>query len=268
MTTSTQFVKCPACRTIDYSGHLATKLWICQRCHYHFPLSARTRITQLTDPDSFVELFAEIRAADPLQFPEYQEKLLKARERTGLDCAVLTGTATIESAPCALAVFDFFFIGGTLGGAEGERLSRLFEHTIAHRLPTIVFLASGGMRMQEGLNSLMQMPKTIAALSRVIEQSLPYLVVFSDPSYGGATASFASIPYGIKIAEPKSRIGFSGPEVAKTIYPRDVEKLRQIQVPEAKIYAAEGDDKAQIDAIVPRASLRHFLGEFLRGKPA
>ncbi|QQG49669.1 MAG: acetyl-CoA carboxylase carboxyl transferase subunit beta [Candidatus Berkelbacteria bacterium] len=223
-------------------------------------------MAQLTDEESFNELFTDITAADPLGFPEYQDKLLRSKERTGLNCAVLTGTATVTGLPCALAVFDFFFIGGTLGGAEGEKLCRLFEHACDSQLPIIVFLASGGMRMQEGLNSLMQMPKTVATLGRVIERKLRYLVVFTDPSYGGATASFASVPYGLKIAEPRARIGFAGPEVAKTIYPRDVEKLRHIQTPEAKIYPAEGMDTSQIDSIVPRANLKHFIASFLSGK--
>lgn len=266
MTTDNNFIKCPACKTVDFRGQLQQKLWVCQHCHYHFPLPAKTRIGQLVDENSFSELDGGIMAKDLLDFPEYQEKLLRAREKTGLNCAVLTGVATINQTPCALAVFDFFFIGGTMGGAEGERLCRLFDHGCDQGLPIIVFLASGGMRMQEGLNSLMQMAKTVATLGRVIDQGLPYLVVFTDPSYGGATASFASVPYGVKIAEPRARIGFAGPEVAKTIYPRDVEKLRQVQTPEVKVYPAEGMEKGQLDAVVPRANLRHFISNFLSGK--
>lgn len=281
------FVRCSNCRSVLLRTTLKKQLYICERCDHHFPVPAYERVSQIVDPNSFIELFSEIKAVDLINFPDfdslnksikfgsidkkdievipslqektgkYREKLIAAKKRTGLNCAVLTGEASIRGRKFALAVFEYHFFAGTVGGAEGERLCRLFEHAVACELPVVVFLASGGMRMQEGLNSLMQMPKTIAGLSRIIGAKLPYCLVYCDPSYGGATASFGAVNYGLKIAEPGSRIGFSGPELARSIKPGEYKQLIKVQTAEVKT------EQEQVDEVIHRRELSSFLARFL-----
>ena len=185
---------------------------MCPHCEFHYPLSAPERVRLLTDRGSFEERDGGMFADDPLGFDDYGEKLERARRKTGLDEAVLSGTGTIGGRRVALAVLDFRFIGGSMGSIVGEKVARTIELAGSEELPLVVVSASGGARMFEGVYSLMQMAKTSVALSRYVEGSCPYVSILTDPTFGGVTASFATAA-DVVIAEPGARIGFTGERV-------------------------------------------------------
>src|SRR5215213_5788145 len=178
-------------------------------CEFHYPLSAPERIRLLTDTGSFQERDGGIFADDPLGFEDYRQRLQKARAKTGLDDAILSGTGAIGGRQVALAALDFRFIGGSMGSVVGERVARTIELAGKEELPLVIVSASGGARMFEGVYSLMQMAKTSVALSRYVEGSWPYVSVLTDPTFGGVTASFATAA-DVVLAEPGARIGFTG----------------------------------------------------------
>ena len=180
------WVKCNNCRQIIYHKDLESNLKVCPKCNYHFRLRAGERIAYLFDADSIQEYDSGLISKNPLEFPDYEEKIEKARKRTGLNEGVVTGVATVQNIPCVFSVMDFGFMGGSMGSVVGEKISRAFEYAVEHNLPVIsVTAGGGGARMQEGIISLMQMAKTCQALNRLHEKKIFYLSILTDPTMGG-----------------------------------------------------------------------------------
>ncbi|NYZ58503.1 acetyl-CoA carboxylase, carboxyltransferase subunit beta [Lactococcus lactis] len=247
------FAKCPACKHTIYQKDLG-KNKVCPNCDYNFRITAKERLAIVADKESFVEMFTGIESKNPLDFPGYPEKLAATKARTGLDEAVMTGTATIKGKKTALAIMDSTFIMASMGTVVGEKLTRLFEYATTEKLPIIVFTASGGARMQEGIMSLMQMAKTSAAVKRHSNAGLFYITVLTDPTTGGVTASFASLG-DIILAEPQSLIGFAGRRVieqtVRQTLPDDFQKAEFLL------------NHGFVDAIVKRTELRQKLALLL-----
>src|SRR5947209_5530021 len=252
-------LKCPKCKEMLVGRDWEKNLKVCSRCSYHFKLSAYERIELLTDPDSFVELDSGIISVDPLNFvvrsQAYTDKLREERENVSLNEGVVTGYATIEEMPLALAVMDFRFIGGSMGSAVGEKITRAIELGIEKNTPVLISSTSGGARMQEGLYSLMQMAKTTAALAKLGEARLPYFSLLTDPTTGGVTASFAMLG-DVTIAEPGALICFAGPRV--------IEGFMHVKLPEDAVTSEFVLQHGMIDAIVHRRELRQTLARLLR----
>jgi acetyl-CoA carboxylase carboxyl transferase subunit beta len=247
---------------------LVTRDWeknlkVCPRCSYHFKLTAQERIELLVDADSFVEMDADIIPIDPLNFvsrtkdevQSYAKKLSDERERVGLNEAVVSGHATIDGIPLAIAVMDFRYIGGSMGSVVGEKITRTIEFGIQQRMPVLICSASGGARMQEGLYSLMQMAKTSAALARLAEAQLPYFSLLTDPTTGGVTASFAMLG-DVILAEPGALVCFAGPRV--------IENFLHVKLPEGAVTAEFVLQHGMIDAVVHRRDLRQKIAQLLR----
>jgi acetyl-CoA carboxylase carboxyl transferase subunit beta len=253
----TRWIKCPKDGAFVYYKRLDRNLKVCPECNYHFRISARERLAFLVDPDSYQDLSGDIEPSDPLGFVDikpYPARIQEAQRRTGQKEAALYGTATIEGIPLVVAVMEFGFIGGAMGSAVGEAITRAAELAVRRRLPLLVVTASGGARMQEGCLSLMQMAKASAALAVLAEQRLPFFVLLADPTYGGVTASFATLG-DVLIAEPDAMIGFAGRSVVEST-------IRQKLPPDFQ----RADfllDHGMIDVIVPRGELRGKLGRLL-----
>ncbi len=245
---------CPNCRKAIPLSRLWSRDLVCP-CGYHFRMKARQRIASLTDKDSFRELFAGLRAENPLAFPGYTEKQEAVRAASGEREAVLCGTASLEGESCCLFVMESYFMMGSMGTAVGEKITRLFEYAMERRLPVIGYTVSGGARMQEGLLSLMQMAKTSAAVKRHSDAGLLYIAVLTDPTTGGVTASFA-MEADIILAEPGATVGFAGARVIEQTTRKTLPKGFQ----KAEFVLAHGF----LDGIVPRAGQRSFLAELLR----
>ena len=247
--------QCPSCKCYETKAAIRKNKSVCPHCGYHYRIGARHRIRMIADPNSFCELFDNVRPQDSLRFPNYAQKLQKAAEATGETEAVVCGTASIDGQPCALFVMDARFIMGSMGSAVGERIARLFEYAAAQQLPVIGFTASGGARMQEGILSLMQMAKVSGAVGRHSGAGGLYVTVLTDPTTGGVTASFA-MQGDIILAEPKALVGFAGKRV--------IEQTTKRRLP-ADFQSAEFMlQHGFIDAIVPRARLRETLAGLLR----
>lgn len=206
------YSKCDACESVLHTEEVVNNQFVCPRCGHHFRMRARDRVQMFTDADSFREFNRYIRTENPLDFPNYLEKVDALTESTGLAEAVITGYAKLRGRDCVIAVMDSYFLMGSMGSVVGEKITRAIERATKDRLPLIIFSASGGARMQEGLFSLMQMAKTSAALARHSEAGLLYVSILTDPTTGGVTASFASLG-DIIVAEPNALIGFAGPRV-------------------------------------------------------
>jgi acetyl-CoA carboxylase carboxyl transferase subunit beta len=209
-----------------YGGEHTANLCVCPYCDHHMAMSGADRIASLVDPGSFQEIDAELTSRDPLQFTAgtpYAEKLAGARERTGLNEAILVGRATVGGTPAVVGAMDFRFIGASMGSAVGEKVARAFELATAERLPVVLAIASGGARMQEGMLSLMQMAKTSAAVARHDAAGLGYLAVLTHPTTGGVTASFATLA-DVTLAEPGARVGFTGPRIIEQNTPEKLPK--------------------------------------------
>ncbi len=255
-------IKCPRCKEILISREWEKNLKVCPRCNYHFKLSAQERIELLTDPDSFVEIDASIISADPLHFvartrdevQEYAKKLKEERKKVNMNEGVVTGHATIEGMPLALAVMDFRFIGGSMGSAVGEKITRAVELGIERRIPVLISCASGGARMQEGLYSLMQMAKISAALAKLGEIAIPYISLLTDPTTGGVTASFA-MQGDVCLAEPGALICFTGPRV--------IEQFMHVKLPEGTVNSEFAQQHGMVDIVVHRRDLRQTLAHIL-----
>ncbi|HEK9986666.1 acetyl-CoA carboxylase, carboxyltransferase subunit beta [Streptococcus equi] len=247
------FAKCPACKHMIYQKDLGPAK-ICPTCSYNFRISAQERLALTVDEGSFQELFTDIETKDPLRFPDYQAKLQKARQATGLHEAVLTGTALVKEQRLALAIMDSHFIMASMGTVVGEKITRLFELAISERLPVVIFTASGGARMQEGIMSLMQMAKVSAAVKRHSNAGLFYLTILTDPTTGGVTASFA-MEGDMIIAEPQSLVGFAGRRVIETTVrenlPDDFQKAEFLK------------EHGFVDAIVKRTDLRDKIAHLV-----
>lgn len=248
------WAKCPNCKHTLYTKEIGIEK-VCPHCGYNFRISAWERIAITIDEKSFEEWDTECVTKDPLQFPGYQEKIETMQEKTGLKEAILTGEATIQGLPFALGIMDSHFIMGSMGTVVGEKITRLFERATKKRLPVVIFTASGGARMQEGIFSLMQMAKISAAVKRHSEAGLFYLTVLTDPTTGGVTASFA-MEGDIILAEPQSLIGFAGRRVIeqtiKQELPDDFQKAEFLQ------------KHGFVDQIVPRKELKQRIYQLLK----
>ncbi|HET6366881.1 MAG TPA: acetyl-CoA carboxylase, carboxyltransferase subunit beta [Pseudomonadales bacterium] len=247
------WVKCDSCKEIVYRAEVDRAGRVCPRCKYPFRISARERIAAILDADSFEERDAGLTSRDPLEFKDtkrYTDRVKSARKSTGLEEAVITGMGRVGGLPVVLAVFEFGFLGGSMGSVVGEKLTRAIELAIQKRAPLIIVSASGGARMQEGILSLMQMAKTSAALNRLAEERVPYLSLLTDPTTGGVTASFAMLG-DVILAEPRALIGFAGPRVI-------AETIRQ-PLPDGFQRSEFLLDHGQLDMVVERRELRDTL---------
>ncbi len=209
------WIKCNNCGEIIYKKEVEKNLRVCPKCNYHFRLSSREWIDILMDQNSFHELWPDVESIDPLDFKDrtrYRDKLKEAQKQTGIKDAVVTGYGLINELFVYTGIFDFNFMGGSMGSVVGEKIARLIETATAAQSNLLIVTSSGGARMQEGIFSLMQMAKTNAALSKLNRSRTLYIVLLTDPTTGGVAASFASIA-DIIIAEPKALIGFAGPRV-------------------------------------------------------
>ena len=251
------FQKCPGCSEVVPEIELAQNQRVCPRCDYHFAQSAKERIENLLDPDTFVEMDADLRSVDILRFQgmaSYKDRLKKYQESTGLFDAVISGYGILDGYKVAIAVMDFDFLAATMGSVVGERITRAIEYGTAERSPVIIVAASGGARMYEGMLSLMQMAKTAGALARHAEEQLPYISILTNPTTAGVMASFASLG-DVIIAEPKSMIGFAGPRVIKETTHQDL--------PERFQTAESLEEHGLIDLIVHRKKMREQISRLL-----
>ncbi len=211
------WIKCEDCGAILLKEKVIENLWVCDKCDYHFRITPNDYINLLLDKGSFLEKDANLRDVDFLRFVDtkrYSARINAARNETGENSAIKTGTGKIENRPVAIGIMDFHFIGGSLGSVVGEKIVRLVDEAIQRRIPLIMITQSGGARMQESTTSLMQMAKTAAAIGRFSDAGLPYIVVLTNPTTGGVTASYAMLG-DIHLAEPKALIGFAGPRIIK-----------------------------------------------------
>jgi len=246
--------KCEKCDTIQFARDFEKNLQVCSRCGHHHRVSAIERIEITADPDSFVEMDSHLASKDPLSFPEYREKYERARDNTGLSEAIVTGVCTIEERSAVLGVADFSFIGGSMGSVVGEKIARAADKAMEEGIPLILFSASGGARMHEGVLALMQMAKTSAAVARLDKARIPYVSVLTDPTTGGVFASYAAIG-DVVLAEPGATIGFAGRRVGN-------QDLGQ-RLPENFQTSEYQWEHGMIDRIVPRRDLRPALGSLL-----
>ena len=215
------WVKCSNCKEILYKDDLHKNYSICPNCGNHFRLSSRRRVDQIIDKGTFEEFDLNITTDNPLHMDDYVKKLETLKEKTGLDEAVKCGIGNINSEKVVLCVMDSNFMMGSMGKVVGEKITYSIEKAIELKLPVIIFCASGGARMQEGIVSLMQMAKTSAAVKKLHKAGLLYISILTDPTYGGVTASFASLG-DIILAEPNAMIGFAGPRVIKQTIGQDL----------------------------------------------
>jgi acetyl-CoA carboxylase carboxyl transferase subunit beta len=248
------WIKCSNCSEILLSEDVEKNLYICSKCDYHFRMGARDRLSIVLDENSFKEYDKELKITNPLDFPGYSEKISKALEKSGEDEAVITGEGKINGIQAVVCAMEPKFMMGSMGCVVGEKISRAIERATRKRLPLIIFSASGGARMQEGILSLMQMAKTSAALSRFSEKRLPYVSVLTDPTTGGVTASFAMLG-DIIISEPGALIGFAGPRV--------IEQTIRQRLPEGFQRAEFLKERGFVDKIVHRKNLREILFKIL-----
>jgi acetyl-CoA carboxylase carboxyl transferase subunit beta len=249
--------KCPNCGAFIFHKRLKRNLKVCPECNYHFRLPIRERLSQLLDPDSFNDMSADLEPLDVLGFVDskpYAVRIAEAQRKTGNREGAIYGTGTIEEHPVVIAGMDFAFIGGSMGGAVGEAITRAAELALSTRTPLIVIAASGGARMQEGVVSLMQMAKTSQAVARLHEEGVLYISVLTDPTYGGVSASFATLG-DLLVAEPDAHIGFAGPQV--------IEQTIRQKLPKGFQTADFLLDHGQLDLIYTRENLRHALGKIL-----
>jgi len=211
---ASRFVQCQNCKKTLFAADFEASFKVCPLCGYHHRLTWIERIDWTFDEGSFSETDTELRSDDPLRFPDYRPKHEAAQAKTGLTDSVVSGTARLNSMTVSIAVADFHFMGGSMGSVAGEKVTRALERGCDKRCPVIVFCASGGARMQEGLLSLMQMAKTTAAVEKCREQGIPFVSVFTDPTMAGVLASYASVA-DVILAEPHALIGFAGSRVSK-----------------------------------------------------
>ncbi|NUQ12150.1 MAG: acetyl-CoA carboxylase carboxyltransferase subunit beta [Gemmatimonadaceae bacterium] len=253
--------KCEACGHTDIREKFVRNHNVCPSCDYHRRLRAVEYARLLFDENSWSETETEIRSTDPLQFPDYQARIKKARQVADYD-AILTATGTLGEMPVGIGIMDFAFMGGSMGSVVGEKISRLAQRSLEKKHPLIIVSASGGARMQEGVLSLMQMAKVSAVLSQLAERRIPYVSILTNPTTGGVSASFAMLGDAI-LAEPGAVIGFAGPRVIKQTLGQDL--------PEGFQTAEFLRDHGMLDAVVHRRELKATVGRLLRhmsGQPA
>lgn len=250
--------KCPRCLNMIMTDELEKNLRVCPDCGYHARLTAHERIRLIADKESFREFDADMKSLNPIDFPDYEAKQRKLRESTGLNDAVVTGECTVRGEKCVLGVMDSRYMMASMGSVVGEKITRAFEYATEHKLPVIMFTASGGARMQEGIVSLMQMAKTSGAVARHSDAGLLYITVLTDPTTGGVTASFASLG-DIIIAEPKVLVGFAGRRV--------IEGTIKQRLPDDFQSAEFMLEHGFADMIVERKSMRRTIAHILKLHP-
>ncbi|MDE6102824.1 MAG: acetyl-CoA carboxylase, carboxyltransferase subunit beta [Ruminococcus sp.] len=248
-------VKCPRCQSSVLLERYEELHRVCPNCNYHGRLSAKERIAITVDKNSFKELDADMVSGNPIDFPDYPEKQQELREKTGLKDSVVTGTATIKGSPAVVGIMDSHYMMASMGSVAGEKITRAFEYATENSLPVIMFTASGGARMQEGIVSLMQMAKTSGAVKLHSDNGGLYITVMTDPTTGGVTASFASLG-DIIIAEPKVLIGFAGRRV--------IESTIKQKLPDDFQLAEFQHEKGFVDMIVERRKMRSTLSHLLK----
>jgi acetyl-CoA carboxylase carboxyl transferase subunit beta len=249
---------CPGCGSHYRDDELAANLRVCPQCNHHFPVRARERIKQLADEGTFREEAADLRSEDPLEFFDlrpYPERLAEAEISTGLGDAMVIGGAAIERIPCELSVMDFSFMGGSMGSVVGEKFARACESAAERSVPLVSVTASGGARMQEGILSLMQLPKTVCAVEDLKDSGGAMISVMAHPTTAGVIASFASLG-DVIVAEPGALLAFTGPRV--------VQQTTREKLPEDFGLAESNLRFGHLDGIVGRRDLRPYLGRLLR----
>src|SRR5205085_1076234 len=249
---------CPRCHSHYRDDELEQALWLCAQCGHHFPMRARSRIASLSDDGSFVEEAADLHSEDPLGFFDlrpYTERLAEAEMKTGLADAMVIGQATLDGRQCELAVMDFAFMGGSMGSVVGEKFSRACDSAAERGVPLISVTASGGARMQEGILSLMQLPKTVCAVEDLHDAGQALISVMTHPTTAGVLASFASLG-DVIVAEPGALLAFTGPRV--------VQQTTREKLPDDFGLAEQNLRFGHIDAIVPRPELKPYVARLLR----
>jgi acetyl-CoA carboxylase carboxyl transferase subunit beta len=251
------WVKCSSCQELLYKKEVERNQHVCLKCFYHFPISVENRISLTFDKGTFTELFNNIAPVDFLKFKDtkpYKVRLAETQESTKKTDAMICGKGKINGIDVLAAIFDFSFMGGSLGSVVGEKITKILEEGVATKTPVIVFCSSGGARMQEGILSLMQMSKVSGAIYRLKTAGLPYIVVLTDPTLGGVTASMGMLG-DIIIAEPKAMIGFAGPRVIKDTI--------KAELPQGFQRAEFLLEHGMIDMILPRKELKQGLARIL-----
>jgi acetyl-CoA carboxylase carboxyl transferase subunit beta len=254
--------KCEACGHTDLREKFTRNLNVCPVCDFHRRIRAADYVGLLIDENSWEELDLDLKSADPLNFPDYPQRLSKAVAKTGDGDAVMSVTGMMGGLPVNLAVMDFGFMGGSMGSVVGEKIARLGQRSLERKYPLVIVSASGGARMQEGVLSLMQMAKTAAMLAQLAERRLPYVSVLTNPTTGGVSASYAMLGDAI-LAEPGAVIGFAGPRVIKQTIGQDL--------PDGFQTAEFLLDHGMIDSVVHRRDLKRTVAQLLRhmmGQPA
>ncbi len=254
---SAEWFRCPNCEAFVYHKRLKRNLGVCPECNHHFRVRLSERLAQLLDPGSFEELGGDLEPLDVLSFFDskpYSDRIRDAQRKTGLKSGALYGTGTIEELPIAIAAIDFGFVGGSMSGAVGEAITRAAELALERRIPLLVISASGGARMQEGCVSLMQMAKTSQAVARMNEEGVPFFSLLTDPTYGGVSASYATLG-DVLISEPGAHIGFAGPSV--------IEQTIHQKLPDGFQTASFLVDHGMLDMVEPRENLRRTLRNLL-----
>ena len=252
------WTKCKNCSEIIYAKEIERNLNVCPKCDYHFRISARARIDLVLDKDSFVEMDAALESIDFLEFKDskkYKDRIKASVSKAGGGDAVVCGEGTIDGLPVVVSVFDFSFMGGSMGSVVGEKITRAIEKGLENKIPVIVFSCSGGARMQESILSLMQMAKTSAALAKLKAAGIPFISVLTDPTTGGVTASFAMLG-DINMTEPRALIGFAGPRV--------IEQTIRQKLPEGFQRSEYLLEHGMIDMIVRRQEMKQRLSQVLR----
>lgn len=250
--------KCPECAEVIHNLALTENQRVCPKCDYHFTQSVRDRMAHLLDADTFQEHDANMISVDPLGFKgasTYKDRLKTHEKKTGLKDAVVSGFGTIEGQKVAIALMDFDFMGASMGSVSGEKLVRSIEFATANKLPLIIVSASGGARMYEGIFSLMQMGKTCGALALHSKANLPYISVLTHPTFGGVSASFATVG-DINIAEPKAMVGFAGPRVVRETTHQDL--------PPGFQTSEFLEEHGLVDLIVHRRKMRSVIADLLK----
>jgi len=251
------WTKCVHCEAQLPKKDLEDNDMVCPLCDYHFRINARTRIEQLFDVDSFEEMFSEVKPTDPLNFVDtesYKERIKKAKAKTGLDDAVITGTGKINGIKISAAIMDFEYMGGSMGSVVGEKVTRAMEEAIKKKIPMLVVTSSGGARMQESALSLMQMAKTSCACAKMDEAGILYICLLTEPTFGGVTASFGTLG-DIIVAEQGARIGFAGRRV--------IEQTIRQKLPSDFQTAEYLLKYGQIDVISKRKNMKETLSKIL-----
>jgi acetyl-CoA carboxylase carboxyl transferase subunit beta len=256
--TQNQWIKCPKCTSLMYYKEVEAKQNVCPKCNHHFRISAEKRIASIVDEGTFVEMDNTLAPVDPLKFSDkksYKKRLEEAKAKTGKTSSVMSGSCTIGGLPVEIAVFDFSFMGGSLGSVEGEKIVRGITRAMEKECGFIIVSASGGARMQESTYSLLQMSKTSAALNRLHQKGLPFISILTDPTMGGVSASFAMLG-DVIMAEPGALIGFAGQRVIK--------QTVGVDLPEGFQRSEFLLDHGLIDMIVDRGDIHQTLTDLFK----